>query len=158
VQMPLLRAVLDVNAGQADEMVALVKRHVADLSGVPVTVLGLAFKPDTDDVRESPAFRIIRLLKRAGAKVTAYDPIARPTSHEDMKDVRLADSLDDAVKGAKVVALVTRWREFERLSQVLDRLGSKPLVVDGRRVLKRDQFSAYEGIGWRPTQSTASQS
>jgi len=158
VQMPLLRAVLDVNAGQADEMVALVKRHVADLSGVPVTVLGLAFKPDTDDVRESPAFRIIRLLKRAGAKITAYDPIARPANHEDMKDVRLADSLDDAVKGAKVVTLVTRWREFERLSQVLDRLGSKPLVVDGRRVLKRDQFSAYEGIGWRPTQSTASQS
>ncbi len=149
VPTPMLRATLDVNAGQPDELVALLGRHFPSLANVPVTVLGLAFKPDTDDLRESPAFPVIRRLKAAGAVLTAFDPIARPHDHPDLQGVRLASSLEAALQGAQAVVLVTRWAEFNRLPQLL--AGAKVLVVDGRRVLDRNAFDAYEGIGWRRT-------
>jgi UDPglucose 6-dehydrogenase/GDP-mannose 6-dehydrogenase len=110
-------------------------------------VLGLAFKPDTDDVRESPAFPVLRMLREAGASLTAYDPVARPTGHEAMRGVALAGSLAEAVADADVVVLVTRWKEFNELAQVLAASGRSPLVVDGRRVLDPAAFTAYEGIG-----------
>jgi UDPglucose 6-dehydrogenase/GDP-mannose 6-dehydrogenase len=143
----MLRATLEVNAGQPDELVALLSSHFPSLNQVPVTVLGLAFKPDTDDLRESPAFPVIRRLRAAGARLTAFDPIARPLNHPDLQGVQLANSLEEAVQGAGAVVLVTRWAEFNRLPQLL--AGSKVLVVDGRRVLDRNAFGAYEGIGWR---------
>jgi UDPglucose 6-dehydrogenase len=149
IQTPMLRAVLDVNRDQPEEMVRLVTKHIPDLRGVKTTVLGLAFKPDTDDIRESPAFPIIRLLRTAGADITAYDPIARPENHEGLAGVRLAQSLADALKQAQVVMLVTRWQQFERIADELAKLGLDPLVVDGRRVLNQSAFKRYEGIGWR---------
>ncbi len=145
--LDLLQSVLDINRGQVDEMMRLISRHHASLRDVPVTVLGIAFKPDTDDVRESPAFPLIRELKKRGARLTAYDPVARPTDHEALSDVKLAGSLDEAVQDAQVVVLVTRWREFARLRESLDSLGRRPLVVDGRRMLDPGSFERYEGIG-----------
>ncbi|OAF19345.1 UDP-glucose dehydrogenase family protein [Bradyrhizobium neotropicale] len=143
----LLQSVLDVNKGQIDEIMRLIRRHFASLQDVTVTILGIAFKPDTDDVRESPAFPIIRKLKMEGARVTAYDPIARPNGHEDLTDVDLAESLREAVANAQVVILVTRWKEFSQLAGLLKELGRRPLVVDGRRVLDPEAFAHYEGIG-----------
>ncbi|HYL17611.1 MAG TPA: UDP-glucose/GDP-mannose dehydrogenase family protein [Burkholderiales bacterium] len=143
----LLQSVLEINRGQIEEMMRLIARHVSSLRGVPVTVLGIAFKPDTDDVRESPAFPIIRRLKAEGALLTAYDPVARPAEHEDLGGVRLADSLREAVVGAKIVVLITRWSEFSQLPALLRELGQSPLVVDGRRVLDPAAFALYEGIG-----------
>jgi UDPglucose 6-dehydrogenase len=147
LKLNLLQSVLDINRGQIDEIMRLIGRHHASLTDVPVTVLGLAFKPDTDDLRESPAFPIIRGLKRQGARLTAYDPIARPNEHEDMAGVKLAGSLREAVVDTKVVVLVTRWAEFSPLAGLLDELGVSPLVVDGRRVLDPKSFAHYEGIG-----------
>lgn len=147
VALPLLSAVLEVNRGQPDEMLRLLDSHLPQLRGVEVAVLGIAFKPDTDDVRESPAFPVIDLLRDRGANVVAYDPVARPVGHPGLRDVRLAESLDDAVGSAEAVLLVTRWAEFGNLADVLDRLGRAPLVVDGRRVLDPARFSRYEGIG-----------
>ena len=146
VSLELLRGVLAVNHGQAQEMLNLIERHVPSLSGVTVTVLGLAFKPDTDDVRESPALPLIRALKARGARLTAYDPVARPASR-DLENVRLASSLREAVADADVVALVTRWPEFATLASVLDEMGRQPLVVDGRRCLEPARFARYAGIG-----------
>ena len=145
--MPLLGAVLDINRTQPEELLRLVREQIPDLSGVPVTVLGLAFKPDTDDVRESPAFPIVRALRQAGARVTAYDPVARPNGHPDLAGVAIADSLEDAVRGAEVLVHVTRWPEFERTGDLLRRLGRDALVVDGRRNLRPEDFARYEGIG-----------
>ena len=147
LSLNLLQSVLDINRGQPDEMMRLIGRHFASLMDVPVTVLGIAFKPDTDDVRESPAFPIIRKLKAQGARVTAYDPVARPADHEDLAGVTLAQSLHEAVADAEVVVLVTRWTEFSQLASVLNELGRRPLVVDGRRVLDPAAFALYEGIG-----------
>jgi UDPglucose 6-dehydrogenase/GDP-mannose 6-dehydrogenase len=147
VPMNLLRSVLEVNGRQAAELFRLITKHRPKLSGVPVTVLGLAFKPDTDDVRESPAFPLIRQLRQAGADITAYDPVARPLGHADLAGVKLADSLADAVATAEVIVLVTRWDEFAALPKVLRKTLREPLVVDGRRMLRSDDFQYYEGIG-----------
>ena len=145
--MPLLASVLEVNRGQPDETMRMIGRHYSDLAGVRVAVLGLAFKPDTDDVRESPAFPLIRQLVAKGAVVTAYDPVARPEGNEALAGVLLAESLGEALADAKVVVVVTRWNEFRELRGALDALGLEPLVVDGRRVLEPGAFRAYEGIG-----------
>jgi UDPglucose 6-dehydrogenase/GDP-mannose 6-dehydrogenase len=145
--MPLLRSVLEINRTQPDEMMKLIARHKPDLAGARVTVLGIAFKPDTDDVRESPAFPLIRKLKASGARVTAYDPIARVDGHEALQGVGVADTLEDAVRGAEVVALVTRWGEFRRLPEVLSVQKAAPIIVDGRRLLNPNDFAHCEGIG-----------
>jgi UDPglucose 6-dehydrogenase len=147
LEMPLLRSVLDINRSQPAELLRLVRKHFPDLRGRKVAVLGLAFKPDTDDVRESPAFPVLRALREAGAVLTAYDPVARPTGHEALQGVTLAGSLAEAVADADAVVLVTRWAEFNQLAQVLQSAGRSPLVVDGRRVLEPAAFAAYEGIG-----------
>jgi UDPglucose 6-dehydrogenase/GDP-mannose 6-dehydrogenase len=147
LSLNLLQSVLQINGGQPDEMMRLIGRHYPSLQNVTVAVLGIAFKPDTDDVRESPTFPLVRKLKQQGAQVTAYDPIARPVGHPDLAGVRLAVSLDEAVADAKVVILVTRWAEFSNLAAVLRRHHSEPLVVDGRRVLDPTAFARYEGIG-----------
>ncbi len=149
VEMPLLASVLQINKTQPEELLQLVRLHYPTVKGVSVAVLGLAFKPDTDDLRESPAFPILRALRREGANITAWDPVARPTGHPDLDGVRLADGLEDAVGQADVVIHVTKWGEFEGLGECLRRLGRKPLVVDGRRNLRPADFSRYEGIGRR---------
>jgi UDPglucose 6-dehydrogenase/GDP-mannose 6-dehydrogenase len=147
ISLKLLQSVLDVNAGQPDEMMRLIGRHFVSLRELPVAVLGIAFKPDTDDVRESPAFPLIRRLKEQGARLTAYDPIARPKEHPDLAGVKLASSLREAVSDARIVVLATRWAEFSELAGLLKELGAGPLVVDGRRVLDPKSFARYEGIG-----------
>ncbi len=147
LRLALLQSVLDINRGQADEVMKLIGRHYPALHEVKVTTLGIAFKPDTDDVRESPAFPIIARLRAAGAQVTAYDPVARPTGHADLAGVSLASSLDEAVAGAEIVVLVTRWPEFAGLAEVLRKMARRPLVVDGRRMLDPAAFARYEGIG-----------
>lgn len=152
--MPLLQTVLDINRGQPGELIRLVQAHYPDLTGLHVSVLGLAFKPDTDDLRESPAFPVIRLLRSGGAKIIAYDPVARPADHPELTGVALAGSLEDAVSAAEVVVLVTRWQEFARLPAILRAMERRPLVVDGRRVLDPAEFESYEGIGRRSQRVT----
>jgi UDPglucose 6-dehydrogenase/GDP-mannose 6-dehydrogenase len=149
VPTPVLEAVLETNARQPARMIELLERHVPDLTGVPVSVLGLAFKPDTDDMRESPALPIVRELLARGALVRGYDPVARETARDAFAglDIELVDSLDEAVRGAEALLLVTRWAEFGRLAEMLEGVDPGPVVVDGRRVLDPRDFQLYEGIG-----------
>ncbi len=147
LEMSLLRSVLQINKSQPEEMLKLAKKHYSDLRGMKVSVLGLAFKPDTDDLRESPAFPILQLFAGQGAEMTAYDPIARPVEHQAMRGVKLATSLREAIINADIVVLVTRWNEFRELPVLLHAADRKPLVIDGRRILAPDAFTHYEGIG-----------
>jgi UDPglucose 6-dehydrogenase len=149
VGTPLLASVLEINRSQPEQLLKLVRKHHPSLQGVPVAVLGLAFKQGTDDLRESPAFPLIRSLRESGAVITAFDPIAQPHNHPDLAGVRLAGSLEDAVRSADVVIHVTRWPQFGELGALLRRLGRKPLVVDGRRNLPPADFDRYEGVGRR---------
>jgi len=147
VPMPLLRSVLEINQNQPGELLRLIARHHSDIRGARVTVLGLAFKPDTDDVRESPAFPVIARLRDEGALVTAYDPVVHHSDHPDLQAVTFAGSLREALASAEIVVLVTRWDQFLGIGAILKDMDRRPLVVDGRRVLNAAEFLSYEGIG-----------
>jgi len=149
VDMRVLRSVLEVNRGRPDRVLADLRADLPSLQGQAVTVLGLAFKPDTDDVRESPAFPIIERLLTDGARVTAYDPVATEPARRalDGRPVRYAESLAQALEGADVVVLVTRWREFAAVPELLRNAGSKALLYDGRRMLDKQSYARYDGIG-----------
>jgi len=149
IDMRVLKSVLDVNRTRPDRVVESLRGHVESFAGLAVTVLGLAFKPDTDDVRESPAFPIIERLLAEGATVTAYDPVATEPARRALQDkpVRYADSLVHALAGADAVVLVTRWREFAAVPELLNAAGSKALLYDGRRMLDKASYPHYDGIG-----------
>jgi len=149
LQMPLLGAVIKINEQQPKLTLEILKRFFPSLRGVRVAVLGLAFKPDTDDVRESPAIPIIRHLLAEGATVLAYDPVAISEARKilDVKDVQFQDSLSEAVKDVEAIVLVTRWKEFEKLPEMLRGAKIQPVVVDGRRMLDKDSIVKYSGIG-----------
>ena len=97
--------------------------------------------------RTKAAFPIIDRLRAAGARLTAFDPVARPSGDDRLAGVRLAGSLAEAVADAEVIVLVTRWREFTGLAALLRQQQRAPLVVDGRRILEPGDFERYEGIG-----------
>jgi UDPglucose 6-dehydrogenase/GDP-mannose 6-dehydrogenase len=147
--MRLLEAVLAINADQPARMLSLLRRNTESLEGLKVTVLGLSFRPDTNDMRESPAIPIIGMLADAGCQITAYDPEAIEEARQVIttSGVSYADSLEKSVVNADAVLLVTRWDEFQRLSEVLRQHGRDPVVIDGRRSLDKSAFGRYDGIG-----------
>ena len=147
--MRMLKSVIDINVEQPGKMLDLLRAQFADLKGVNVAVLGLAFKPDTDDVRESPAFPIMRLLIAEGAKVTAYDPIAVDVAREAFGNdgVRYSTNLQDSLQGADAALLVTRWTEFNKLPAIFAGMERPPLLIDGRRMLDKNTLDRYHGIG-----------
>jgi UDPglucose 6-dehydrogenase len=146
--MPLLDAVIATNRAQPERMLALLGKHFFSLSGVKVTLLGLAFKEDTDDMRESPAIPLAKLLLERGAVVSGYDPVAKETARAAMPAaVTLLDSLTAAVQGADALLLVTRWAEFRQIPELLKAMARQPLLVDGRRIIEPAAVPRYEGIG-----------
>jgi UDPglucose 6-dehydrogenase/GDP-mannose 6-dehydrogenase len=148
--MPLLDAVIATNLSQPQRMLALLRRHFAELRGLRVAVLGLAFKEDTDDMRESPAIPIVRQLIEQGAHVTAYDPIATDAARKVLPaGVRYAQSLEQALQTVDAALLITRWDEFQRVPALLKGRADAPVVIDGRRVIDPASGARYEGIGWR---------
>jgi len=149
LQMPLLGAVIKINEDQSKLILNILKRSFPSLRGVRVAVLGLAFKPETDDVRESPANPIIRDLLAEGAIICAYDPVAIPEARKilDFKDVRFPNSLSESVKDVDAIVLVTKWKEFEKLPGLLVETKAQPVVVDGRRMLDKNSIIKYYGIG-----------
>jgi UDPglucose 6-dehydrogenase len=149
VSMPVLDAVVRTNQEQPAQMLRLLKKHFDSLAGVRVAVLGLAFKPGTDDMRESPAIPIIRGLRSENAIVSAYDPATGETAREHFggDGVRLCTGLEEALEGAQAVMLVTRWPEFARLPGLITQSDAQPVIIDGRRALEKDSVERYEGIG-----------
>lgn len=151
--MRLLDAVIAVNAAQPRRVLELLNRHFPELGGVTVAVLGLAFKPGTDDIRESPAIPIVNELLARKAVVTAYDPVATREAEKVFGKGKLtyAATLAEAIDAVQAVLLLTRWPEFQELPNLLARRSPPPLLVDGRRMLDRHSVNRYEGVGlsWR---------
>jgi UDPglucose 6-dehydrogenase/GDP-mannose 6-dehydrogenase len=146
--MDLLDAVLKINQAQPARFLAVLDSHIGPLAGKRIGVLGLAFKPDTDDMRESPAIPVVRSLVERGAIVIAYDSVANEAARAVLPDgVLFAGSLEQAVAGVEAVLIVTCWSEFERLPKLLAANPHPPLVVDGRRMLDPRSVSRYAGIG-----------
>jgi len=151
--MDLLDSVIRVNLAQPQRMLELLGRQIEKLTDLPVTVLGMAFKPGTDDIRESPALAVIQGLLDRGARVTAFDPVARGEAekHFGKGSIEFAESLEDAVDGAKAVLLMTRWPEFDSLPGLVAAMDDPPVLIDGRRVIPKSAVPCYEGIGIGPT-------
>lgn len=146
--MPLLDAVIRTNQAQPARMIALLEKHFSSLRNLRVALLGLAFKEDTDDMRESPAIPIARILVERGARVVAYDPIARDAARAVLPaGIRYAETLDQALADVDAALLVTRWGEFNRLPELLAKRADAPLLIDGRRMIDPDSVPKYEGIG-----------
>jgi UDPglucose 6-dehydrogenase len=148
----LLNAVIEVNELQKRRVVSKLKRHLGSLIGKRVALLGLAFKPNTDDMREASSVVLAARLQAEGAVVCAYDPVAEGSARGLMTGVEMCDSALDCVKEADAAVIVTEWPEFGELdlAEVKARMAT-PVVVDGRNVLNPESVRAagliYEGIG-----------
>lgn len=154
----LLSAVIDVNELQKRRVVQKLKKHLDSLAGRRVALLGLAFKPDTDDMRDAASLVLATRLQGEGAEVVAFDPVAAERAAELLDSVEMADSAMTALDGADAAVLVTEWPEFADLdwAAAAERM-NRALIVDGRNfldpgVLMKAGFE-YEGIG-RSVQST----
>jgi UDPglucose 6-dehydrogenase len=149
VPMRLLDAVMKINERQPTQTVALLKRHYASLEGLRVAVLGLAFKPDTSDIRESPAIPIIKELLSAKAVVKAHDPVAIEEFQRAYPsgDVEFCAQLPRAIEDVEAIVVVTRWGQFRELPELVKRLDPQPLVVDARRMLNKGEVARYAAIG-----------
>ena len=142
----LLKAVVEVNDNQPKRMLALAERHV-DLEGKRVAVLGLAFKPGTDDVRNSRAIPLVESLLDRGADVVGYDPVATENMREHFPEITYANSAAAALEGAHAALVVTDWDEFAALDGEFDGMAT-PVVVDGRRIVEPREGITYEGLTW----------
>jgi UDPglucose 6-dehydrogenase len=148
----LLNAVLEVNHLQKRRVVTKLKDHLGRLRGRKVALLGLTFKPNTDDLREAASIVLAARLLGEGAAVSAYDPMVAPSEHPLFPGVTIREHAMQAVQGADAVVLVTEWPEFARLDwAAVAAAMSRPLVVDGRNFLEPDKLRPlgfhYEGVG-----------
>ena len=142
----VLSAAVDLNDAQPERLLALLDDHV-DVADKRVAVLGLAFKPGTDDIRNTRAIPVIEGLRERGADIVAYDPVATENMRERYPDIEYADSAAAALDGASGAVVVTDWDEFAALSEAFDAMAD-PVVVDGRRIIERRDGITYEGLTW----------
>ncbi len=148
----LLNAVIEVNELQKRRVVGKLQKHLGSLLGKRVALLGLAFKPQTDDMREASSLVLAARLEGEGAEVAAYDPVAGAVARELLDTVDHRDSALEALDGADAAILVTEWPEFAELdwAAAAERM-ARPLLIDGRNFLDpamlRSAGFEYEGIG-----------
>jgi UDPglucose 6-dehydrogenase len=149
----LLTAVIEVNELQKRRTVGKLQKHLGSLVGKTIALLGVAFKPDTDDVREATSLVLAARLHGEGAEVRVYDPVAREGARELLRGAEICESALAALDGVDGAVLVTEWPEFRELDwagEVRRRMAT-PLIVDGRNFLDREALEAagfaYEGVG-----------
>jgi UDPglucose 6-dehydrogenase/GDP-mannose 6-dehydrogenase len=148
VPMQLLRSVIEINGRQPQKMIDMLEKGLGEVSGRKVTVLGVAFKPGTDDIRESPSLPVIQSLSAKGARVTAFDPIARLEAERVLGNkAAFKDSLAEALDGAEAILIMTAWPEFKNLPDMIRGESNAPIVIDGRRMLDKTSVPYYAGIG-----------
>jgi UDPglucose 6-dehydrogenase len=155
----LLREVENINVARVEQFVARIKKELWVLRGKTIAVWGLAFKPNTDDVRFAPSLAIIRRLIAEGAKVQAYDPQAVEKTKKEIPEMIYAENPYNAAKGADAILILTEWDEFRGLDwQRLLEAVERPLMIDGRNMLSADEVTShgfdYVSIGRVPQPSS----
>ncbi len=140
----ILESVLKVNEAQPLVMVDMLKDRIGSLKGKQIAVLGLAFKNDTDDIRDSRAIPAIEILLNEGAKVHAYDPMAADNMKEVFRGIIYHKSAAGALEGAEGCLVMTEWDEFSKLDKEFDKMKNR-VIIEGRRILS---VSGTEGICW----------
>ena len=150
LNMRIVRAARDVNYSQPERVIAKLRRELGTLEGKVVGLLGLAFKPHTDDLRDAPALEIGRQLLQCGAEVRGHDPVARPG--ERGSGIQLCATVSELTEGAHALILATEWPQYQSLPwKTIASAMSDPLLLDGRNALSRQQMEwagfRYFGIG-----------
>lgn len=152
VETRIVDAVIDANERQREAMIPKIEKLVGDLSGKRICILGLSFKPETDDMRESPATDIINMLVKGGASVCAFDPVAMDEAKHVLPDIEYAHDEYAAIKGADALVIVTEWNQFRALD--MDKVRSllkTPKIADLRNIYEpsdmRELGFEYIGVG-----------
>jgi len=154
MEMKLVKSVIQANEDQKKFMVSKVREAAGSLKGKKIAVWGLAFKANTDDMREAVSIDVIRALVDAGAKITAYDPAGMENARKTLPDIAYAKSQYDAAHGADFLLILTEWNEFKDadLSRVKSLLKT-PLIIDGRNLYDLKTMKklgiTYRGVGRR---------
>jgi UDPglucose 6-dehydrogenase len=148
----VLEAVVKVNERQRTIMVEKIRNAMGGVRGRCIAMLGLSFKPNTDDIRESPAIAIARELKRAGGKIKAYDPAAGEVAKQELPGVTICKDVESAARGADALVIVTEWNQFRNLDlERVRKLLRTPLLIDLRNIYQpervREAGLRYVGIG-----------
>ncbi len=146
--LEFLREIDSINLRARQRVIELVRKDLSDnLTGKKVTVLGAAFKPDSDDVRDSPALDIAAQIAAAGALVTIHDPKAIEPAKKRFPALGFEESVESALKGAELVLHLTEWKQYRELDPVkVKSLVSSPIIIDGRNALDRE---AWVAAGWK---------
>jgi nucleotide sugar dehydrogenase len=152
VETRIVDAVIDANEKQREAMIPKIEKLVGDLNGKKIGMLGLSFKPETDDMRESPAIDIIHKLIEKGATVRAFDPVAMEEAKHFVKGVEYATDEYDAIKGADALVIVTEWNQFRALDmEKVKELLNAPKIADLRNIYEPSDMRAlgfeYIGVG-----------
>jgi UDPglucose 6-dehydrogenase len=140
----IVEAAINVNDQQRYRMLEKIKEAVGEVRGKTITVLGLAFKPNTDDMREAPSIEIIKGLQKAGARIRAYDPVAMSEAKKILNDVEFAEDTYSAIRGADALVFVTEWNQFRSLDMDrVKRLLKTPIVIDLRNIYEPEKMREY---------------
>jgi UDPglucose 6-dehydrogenase/GDP-mannose 6-dehydrogenase len=153
IHTPLLKAILNINAERPNKMVLLSEYILGELKDKKISILGLTFKPETDDLRSSPALDAIQILLEKGANVFAFDPIlkSKPNSTKLLQNCTVCATIEDALKDSDVAMIFTKWPEFKSLdSKFLKQFMKNPKIIDGRGFLTKEKFDSgtYFKIGY----------
>ena len=148
----ILNATEDVNAFQIEAFAGKIVKKLKNLRGKTIGVLGLAFKPETDDLREAPSLKIISYLLKKGARIKAYDPAAEANAKKIVPKVQFCSGVYDVVDKADALIIVTEWPEFRELDlEEVRRRMKKPVIFDGRNIYDPKRMKElgiiYTGVG-----------
>jgi UDPglucose 6-dehydrogenase len=152
VEPKILKAVMQTNDDRRSRIIVRLNEIIPDLKGKPIGVFGLAFKPNTDDMRDAPSIDVIQSLQAQGAKVRAYDPVAMQVAAPLLPGVEMKQNAYQVAEGADAVVVTTEWNEFKQLDLVKIRDSMKqPVIVDGRNIYEPAKMAklgfTYRGVG-----------
>jgi UDPglucose 6-dehydrogenase len=157
-EFKLLKGVISANRRQRELMVEKIKRHIGDLKGKTIAILGLAFKQNTDDIRKSPAVDIIKLLLEEGAKIKCFDPLAMDNTKKSLSGLNLnityCHDEYETTQGCDTLIITTEWNQFRNLDLLkIKKLLKSPILLDLRNLYNPASLKSlgfiYEGVGRR---------
>lgn len=148
----IVDSVIEVNKRQRLAMIPKIEKLIGDFAGKKIGVLGLSFKPETDDMREAPAIDIIKEMQQRGASVKAFDPVAMPEAKHSLPDIEYAKDEYDAIDGVDAMVIVTEWNQFRALDmERVKKLLNAPKIVDLRNIYEPKEMKElgfeYVGVG-----------
>lgn len=146
-ELKTIKAAIDVNQNQKLKLIEKSKKYYESVKGLNVAVLGLAFKPGTDDLREAPSLINVEYLEANGANISAWDPIARANFEKRFPNITYCDTIDETIKNADICFIFTEWEEVKEYdAENFEKLMKKPIILDGRNCYELEKMKNYKLI------------